>query len=292
MGSGGQILFSTGGTHREYQEATVPDGAEDYFDAAWIDNVSRFVAVGAGGQIHVSNSTTGNTWTERPSPVSSTLRGVADFQGATRAVAVGDGGTIVRTASEELGGWVTVDSPTAANLWDVVRGNSVSIAVGEEGTILKGNLDGTSWEVVTLAPPLTRDLHGVSIEENGNFLAVGDSSLILRGLGSGSNWTVIAPPDTGVTMWDVVGGGIQIRPSVAVGEDRVWVSNDTGLTWDETVTTARGTLRGVAHAGNTHLACGDDGTILWSAQGFVWENVTAIRPTTWGRLKFDINKSR
>lgn len=291
VGNEGQILFSTGSPHREYAEATVPDAPSTFFDAAWIEALNLFVAVGTGGEIFVSNNTEGNAWTERTSPVTETLRGVADFDGATRAVAVGDGGTVIRTTSSELGGWVTADTPTEMNLWDVVRNNAVSVAVGEEGTILKGNLDGTSWELVTLEPPLGKDLYGVSVEQD-LFLAVGESGTILRGLGDGVSWTTIAPPDTSTTVWDVVGGGVQIPPAVAVGSaGTVWYSNDTGLSW-QVVTTSGGTLRGVAYTGSVFIACGDLGTILWSEEGFAWDNVTAIRPTSWGRLKREFNDSR
>jgi photosystem II stability/assembly factor-like uncharacterized protein len=286
VGTEGRILFSASAQHRQFFAASVPAGTGDLFDVVWIENLNSFVAVGAAGEILVSSSNIGNAWSERPSGVGADLRGVGEFAASTTfAVAVGSGGTIVRSASPELGGWQEEASPTGEGLWDVVQGSSVSVSVGENGTILKGSRNGTAW--VSVTSPVTADLLAVTVESQGNFIAVGEDGVILRGLGDGVTWIVIDEPASNVTLHDVVGLDFN-PPSVAVGAGgKLMISTSTGLQWSDVETTTASNLRAVAFTGTDFVACGDAESVVWSAAGFAWEDVTALAPTSWGRIKND-----
>lgn len=287
VGENATILFSTGNTHKVFQPAAdIPGGVGHLNDVTWVGDVGSFVAVGDGGVILASNANLGNAWRE-VGRIGIKLRGVQAFDGAggTRAVAVGFGGTIVRTTSPTLGGWVTEDVPVEAgdpDLWDVAQGPSVSVAVGKGGVILKGSREGTAWVVV--ASPTTADLHGVAVEQQGNFIAVGDSGKVLRGLADGVTWEVVATLDANA-LFDVVGEDF-IPPSVTVGSPGViWNSVDTGNTWTEQSTRVVTPLRCVAYTGVDFVTAGDGGVVVWSADGYVWEGVISVERVTWGRLK-------
>ena len=92
--------------------------------------------------------------------------------------------------------------PTTDTLRDVVYGNGVFIAVGDNGVIRTSN-DVITW--TTEVSGTTEDLNGISYKEDGTFIAVGNNNTVLLSDDFGATWTsqsvlLVTPP-----IYDILG---------------------------------------------------------------------------------------
>jgi photosystem II stability/assembly factor-like uncharacterized protein len=138
--------------------------------AVWFGN-GTFVSVGVSGDIFTS--TDGLTWTERESPHSYSLFGVA--YGNDTFVAVGHLGTVL--TSPDGSTWTERNSGTSEEFYGVAFGNNTFVAVGYSivyGDIIFTSPDGVVWTQRNSGT--SRILYGVTYGE-GTFVAVGGAIL-------------------------------------------------------------------------------------------------------------------
>jgi len=93
--------------------------------------------------------------------------------------------------------------PETSTLRDIVYGNGVFIAVGDNG-IIRTSTNAITW--TTRTSGTLENLNGVSYKQSGEFIVVGDNNTILLTDDSGLTWTsesvfVVAPP-----IYDIQGG--------------------------------------------------------------------------------------
>jgi len=154
-----------------------------------------------------------------------------------RAVVVGDSGHIM-TNYDSFNNpifWTSRTSGTTNSLRDVIfASQSVIIAVGLNGTILRSANSGSTWTTIS-SPAGTLSLYGLARHPDLNIIiAVGQSGIILRSTDSGQSWTVV---NGGVsptpTLWCVEWVGdrfIAASRSASRGTEGSWVSTD-GSVW-------------------------------------------------------------
>lgn len=260
---------------------TVVDGRYEVVRAALSVMLPKYVAVGAGGKILVSDGVFYENgeinWVERPPGTGQDLMGVA--WGAGKFVAVGEGGTILTSSGGSA--WVRHSSGTAGNLnavtWGGQEGGEKFVAVGDGGLILT-SVDGITW---VQGPPAGENLHCVvwTPAGGGMFVAAGGGGTIITSP-DGESWTR-QPTGTAERLFGLAWGllGPEEAVLVAVGAGGTILASPDGLSW-----TARRQpgpdgpnwteedLLGVAFGvkdGDTPLfvAVGREGTILSSEDG-------------------------
>ncbi|MCY1010366.1 hypothetical protein OV079_33330 [Nannocystis pusilla] len=160
------------------------------------------------------------------SPVAVTLRGIVAGEGEG-AVAVGDGGTIVRRVAED--DWDLQASGVTADLFAVASRpqESVVVAVGAAGTIVRSADDGATWRPV--ASGTTAELYAVALaEDEAVAIAVGDG-VALRSEDAGGTWSMGQVPEGTSVLRGVAG---RDGAWLAAGENsQVLSSVDGGRTW-------------------------------------------------------------
>lgn len=181
----------------------------------------RYVLVGTGGAIAVSDDTT--TWSAVPSPTQTDLLGVA-FVG-NRFLGVGRGGVAI--ASSDGVDWYALSLPTTVDLRGIAEGDGVIVVTGDRGTVLRST-DGATWERIETATKvyLTQATFGA-----GRFVVVGAKGTVLTSGDAAASFEFV-PVDFGdstrgrVDLNGVTYGAGQF---VAVGQQLI-VSPD-GLSW-------------------------------------------------------------
>src|SRR5690606_10478135 len=193
----------------------------------------------------------------------------------SQLLAVGAGGTIVRATDQTAGNWISVSSPTTKTLRGVAT-NSISstVAVGDEGTILRGGVNGNDWQVVPIDED--RNFYAVVAGPNGRFLAVGAGGAMWTSNGDGVSWTPVAPG--GIPITSNLRGLAQVGPAtIAVGEGAsAYYAANNFSNWqvgNTPIDSGIGAydLTAVAFSGNDLLAVGSRRVILRSFIGLVWE---------------------
>jgi hypothetical protein len=166
------------------------------YDVCWSAAYTRFVTVGAAGEIQ--DSLDGVGWTRRAT-------GAADFRacapGTSAVVAVGIGGLIVSTVDGTT--WITRTSahPTF-NMAGVVFAASLNrfVAVGQTGKIQRSDSAGATWAAAT--SPTTADLLGVIwSSERSKFFAWTATEVYQSS--DGLAWSAATGP---VSAWPTTGG--------------------------------------------------------------------------------------
>ena len=169
-------------------------------------------------------------------------------------------------------------------LYGVAHGAGVFVAVGTGGTILS-SADGTNW-AYRFASPSTF-LNDI-VFANGRFLALGSApgipSLALIST-DGLNWGRVGLGALSANRCVTYGNGL----FVSGGANLIRTSAD-GTNWS-TVFTPNREVESVTYANSLFVAVGDDGTIHVSANGTAWQSrapVTARRllGVTYGAGKF------
>jgi hypothetical protein len=216
----------------------------------------RYVAVGAGGAVFTSTSTTAasGTWAAATSGTPAELNGVV--AGAS-LVAVGAGGTIL-TSTDGLA-WTAVTSGVTTALNDVTLGGTAYVAVGSGGVILRST-DATTWAAVTSGT--TADLFGVNFV-NGQFVATGAGGTLLTS-SDGTTWTART---TGTTQ-ALRSVAVSADRYVAVGAGGTILNSPDLVTWTAVASGTTQTLRRVVY-GTQFIAAGDGGTALYG-NGATW----------------------
>jgi len=220
-----------------------------------------FVAVGDSGTILVASNEV--NWTEAQSPKAEDLNDVIGLGDVL--LATGDNAPVV---TGELGGeWKIVATATEADLHDLaIHGESIIVAVGAGGTIMRSHDLGDTW---TLSESGTAaDLRGVAWTGAG-FMAVGNQGTILTSP-DGATWS--APEHGFVTdLTDVASNGVV---TVAATNGRWAVTTGDG-SW--TQHDYAGSVTDIVWAGDRFLAAGD-GDPRYSHDGTTWRNAQCAIP--------------
>jgi photosystem II stability/assembly factor-like uncharacterized protein len=284
----GTILFAPE-THNAWNSATGFDESIVY-TAALATADGFFVVVAEDGSAWRSSTPTATGFVRRATAASSALHAVTQI--GSQLLAVGEGGVIVRATDQTAGNWVSVNSPTTKTLRGVAT-NSISstVAVGDEGTILRGGVNGNDWQVVSIDED--RNFYAVLSEPGtGRFLAVGAGGAMWRSNGDGVSWSPVAPG--GITITSNLRGLAQVGPAtIAVGEDAsAYYAANNFANWQVANTPIDSgigayDLTAVTFSGNDLLAVGSRRVILRSFIGLVWElnDVIPVVESSWGRVK-------
>ena len=140
--------------------------------------VQKFVAVGQGGVILISDST-GTTWTQKTSNTTRDLKGIAQGY-AGKLVAVG--GRDIATSADAGNTWAkTTINPCAI----VYNGTNLYVIVGPSG-LIQTSPDETTWYTQTSGT--TKNINAI-IWDGTNFVAVGDYGTIITST-NGTAWII------------------------------------------------------------------------------------------------------
>lgn len=281
----GTILFSTE-TLLAWNPAAGFDQSVVY-TAALATADGNFVVVGEDGSAWRSTNPSATGFVRRATASSNALHAITQI--GSQLLAVGEGGAIVRATDQTAGNWVSVSSPTTQTLRGVATNLiSSTVAVGDQGTILRGGVNGNDWQVVEIDE--SRDFYAVTADvSTGRFLAVGLGGAMWTSNGDGVSWT---PVDFDITS--------NLRGLVQVGEATVMVGEDASAyfasanfsDWQPANTPQSPgepvyDLTAVAFAGNGLIAVGSRRTILYSFIGREWTSadVIPVEEASWGRVK-------
>jgi hypothetical protein len=161
-------------------------------------SVVPFLAVG-NGRIVTNSVTDCSTWITISSPTTNSLYGI-EFNNLGVGIIVGQNRILKTNTNARINAWSIVNSVTA--IWrDVASDGTVFVAVGDNGSIITGNVFGTTWTTRSMPPlsPSGIDLYGITYHTDGFFYAVGSTSsltwYIMRSSDQGVNWTSYIPTD-------------------------------------------------------------------------------------------------
>ena len=223
-------------------------------------------------------------------------------------LAAGDHAVEAGVVPDPLDLWVKGDSGTTTDLYGLVYGQGMFVAVGYSGVILTSP-DGVAW--ANQSSGTSNDLHGATYANN-MFLAVGNSGTILTSpdgiawtshpsgtteylkevsygngiyLAAGKNGTILSSPDGLVwtpqssgTLQDfsdvAFANGIFVAIGGGPGVDSIILTSADGTAWKSAASGTRANLRRVAYGRGTFVAVGNNPTILTSPDGVVWTNAS------------------
>lgn len=216
-------------------------------------------------------------WTPIDSETNANLHAIA-FSDSEHGVAVGDGGSILRT--DDYYTWSLIETAFSQDLRDVTHaGQSIFVAAGSQGLIVRSVDAGLNWEIVQAANQ-DYDIYGLAIDPvSGNGLAGGSGNTILTTQDHGASWTFyeggfmnayycacMANADFGL----VIG-------SNAVFQSLAAYTNNGGQSFD--YQSFYPTSGGTGYEGNTtdcHFFSAEKGFAvgpLWDGQGFITTEV-------------------
>ena len=157
-----------------------------------------------------------------------------------------------------------------------------TVVVGDDGVILRGSFDGTSWQRVTIEE--TAHFYGVCADPNGLFLAVGVNGTLWTGNASGLVWTRIPETPTLETLHACASVGLT---TLVVGEKGTILYSGGGFrNWAPTTVPTDEDVLSVNFTGGDVIAVGTARKCLWSAIGLEWNQaIVPIARSTWGRIK-------
>jgi len=189
-------------------------------------------------------------------PATMHLRGIVRIDGGH--LAVGTSGVIVRRQSDS--DWTPIGSMSIAELLAVDQWGPRIIVVGRDGTVLRSDDDGLTFEALDFGA--IEDLHAVLLDGQRGVI-VGDQQIAWSSDG-GDSWSPASLPAGGAalrgvaadgeTLWAVALAGVLLR------------SDDDGASWSAIASPVSADLWAIGYAGVDLevglYAVGDGGTIL------------------------------
>lgn len=264
--------------------STGPQGSVQYRATANLLDVAllgtTYVAIAATNKI--LTSTDGVLWTTAVSPSTSTPRAITT--NGTKFTIVGDNGLVMTSTDGST--WTVIATGTTVNLTDIAYDatNSVTIAVGAAGTILKSADDSATW--TTVASPVTTNLNSVTwVETLDMFVAVGDTGTIIGSTLGGSSWAQSISPVT--TNLNSVTS--KLNDVVVAGDSGVILTSPNTILWSVQASGVTTNLNGITVATvgttTTAIAVGATGTIITSPYNTTlsfndWTSTVYLSPTT------------
>lgn len=239
-------------------------------------------AVGLGGTV-IATDDGGKTWKPGPHTVAANLRSVRFQRDGKLGWAVGDTGTVLRT---EDGGatWsdlsLRTNLGTATDLVDVEYSEATKKiwAIGNDGTVLVSTNAAQSWRNITIrGSGLTtvRNTSSIFFSQNGNNGWITAEGIIFFSVDGGDHWLAAAARSADGHDLQFKSVWFAGQYGWAVGANGTIVnSSDYGKNWSlphSSGTTV--TLNAVAGSAEGIWVAGENGTLLFSADGLTWTSV-------------------
>jgi photosystem II stability/assembly factor-like uncharacterized protein len=166
--------------------------------------------------------------------------------------------------------WTVLSGPTQveAIAYAPVGSAATAVAVGQGGAIETSTDGGATW--VSRASGNHPALRGMTFASSTIGVAVGDAGTILRSVDGGNSWTAISTPSTAVALWDVAFATSQVGVAVG-DAGTIWRSGDAGATWTAVFATGGEPLKAVRFTSATHgVAVGTDRIEVTDDAGLTW----------------------
>lgn len=242
----------------------------------------RWVAVGDGGSLATSDSTTLASWTSRTSSFGSTVIQAVASNGSNLYVAVGQSGKLA-TSPDAITWTQQTSSFGTTDIYGVAFGNGLWVAVGGAGKIATST-DGTTWTQRTSGETLYFAAVGYG---NGLFVAGGQSRC--RTSTDGITWTSRTS-----TLTDF--GDVFYNKTLGIwtiGFDSGTTTGSLASSTDGTTWTARNTNNSYAAADGSSITGNDSVTVIAgvlstlgvgiesSTNGTTWTSRTAANAATY-----------
>ncbi|MBI4435256.1 hypothetical protein HY630_01150 [Candidatus Uhrbacteria bacterium] len=175
--------------------------------------------------------------------------------------------------------WSVQDHGTMQSLRGIVGSDTVLIAVGNSGNIMRSTDDGETWALVS--SPSTVWWHDVSVAANGDLYAVGDSGTYATSDNDGATWS---PASLGAsnTFYDIDRTSSSTGYVVGAGGTAIYYANGS---WHIGAPNVTETLYAVQDNGDgTAWIVGGAGRLLKaSSNGISWTNFGRIgSDNLWG----------
>ena len=268
VGNAGAIYNSTNGT--SWTPVSSPTG-NNLNAAAYAQN--NFIAAGAAGSIFYSPDAL--TWTAAPSNTAQTLNALGNNAGLAKCY-----GILVGTVSQT--DYFT--SPSTCG-FSGSRGNnaSLTVAVGDSGTVLYSSNGGVAWTTAT--SPTANNLYGVAFSAGvTKWVAVGAGGTMISST-DGINWTTVTSPTTSDLFSIAVLASTNAATLgttytfVAVGAGGTILTSNDGVTWVSQTVSPAANLHAVT-GWSRFVAVGDGGAAFTSADGTTWTSVASGTTST------------
>jgi len=275
------VIFYSSTVHQNWWKAAGLDTTLAYYCVLEVPQSNQYLVGASDGSIWRSTNAVGSNFVMAAQAGNGAIRALAPISGGG-LLAVGDHGQILRCADENAIVWDQLDSPVSQNLYAVANNGVSSVAVGDNGIILHGGLDGQGWIQVNGVAEI-RQLLCVLINPYGQYLAFGAGGAMWKGQGDALAWSLVAGPTT-----TNLRGGTTIGPALVVVGDNgtIYYSSGGYTNWDLALTPTSSNLRAAVFTGADVLAAGDKSTVLWSELGLTWNTTfVPVRTSTWGAIK-------
>lgn len=172
--------------------------------------------------------------------------------------------------SEPLDNWhLRNPLPTPNSLSAAASGSGITVAVGQNGTIV-ASTDGVNWSLETSGT--TRNLRGVAFG-GGRFVAVGYEQTILTST-DGITWTPVTAGIAGYLDFDGIAYGNGLFVMACGGNGTIATSPD-GETWTQQAYATTNGPSGFAFGNGLIVTVGYGGVVLTSPDGATWRPASA-----------------
>ncbi len=232
------------------------------------------IAVGAMGQMMLSQDG-GKSWQAvTPAPTEKCLLGVAI--GSGRTLAVGQSGLII--VRDANGKWQEVASGTEERLFAVsFNATGTAAAVGSFGKILLSRDGGATWTSVAPAwaegysdQGMEPHLYDVEVAADGAITVAGEFGLILRSTDAGATWAVLHKGEASIFALDLRADGV----GYAVGQGgTILRTTDGGALWSAVASGSTANLLGVRSGPGGNVVVTAMRDMLASADGLAWQRI-------------------
>lgn len=237
---------------------------------AFLPVASRYVLVGDHGALFLANAPmTATPFVRRDAMTDGRLEAVTT-NGSALVVAGAAGHLAISTDTGNFWSVLTNTQPSPRDLHDVAFAGAAAppfsvshyVAVGDDGTILHGSVDGTGPSpFAPVASPTTKHLRavtpchdgtGVCGASSGIVVAVGDDATIVRSTDFGATWTAASVPAAFATaqlkdVAQVPGGNLlYVTGKMPAGQSSVLLSVDGGANWTDFFVPATTDIQGEA----------------------------------------------
>lgn len=257
VGLGGTILSSSddGATWTQQNQ-----GALDRLQTVGFFR-DTFVVVGLNGTM--VTSTDDSRWSGRFWPQNQSFYGIASSNDTV--LTVGTRGAVMTSSDGTHFDERYMDDATNKHLLNVIYGNGLFVAGGQNGRLFISNDEGVSWEEVDSG---TEDFLYGAAYGNGVFVLTGNfnspPSRTIVTSSDGETWT---PQAAEIGLSDVAFGNGKF---VAVGSSGSYLTSTDGLMWEQHQMPITKTLRDITYGHDMFMAVGDNGTVATSADGEHW----------------------
>lgn len=191
---------------------------------------SNYVAIPANSNTGARSTNSSSSWSNISIPNDMWLSANRENGGNTGiGIAVGKSGARMRTNDYGIT-WHAISSFGNYDLNHIVRKTNGFIIVGNHGFIITVSSNGLIWSINDISSISEEDLFGVDVKGS-IAIACGTNGTILKSTNGGNDWSLLT---LGITM-DCKSITYDSNNDlwVAVGDNKIAVSTDDGLSWSQ-----------------------------------------------------------